>query len=429
MNLSLANGATGVSQVGNPSAPTPDQLDKLLAPIALYPDALLMQVLAASVNSQEVLDGGNWLLQNKTLQGDQLDSASKSAGFGPAMMALFHFPQVVDLMCSEIDWTKQLGEAFTANQSAVLDSVQRLRLQAKQAGNLQTTPQQTVVTQQAGTQQVIVIQPTNPQIIYVPQYNPVQVYVAPAPSAAAVAVVAFGVGMAVGAMFSSNNYYYPRWGYGGGVYYRGGPWVVHHYHYRPVYGPNYHRATLYVRPANYPYAYNRPYPGNAHYNSNNYYNNYRGNTNNQNKSNNTINRNVSGNNVTINTGNQVNNQGNKTRNTAANNGNTQSNQSWKGQSTYNGGNKNNGNSSNNASRNPSTTNSRANSSGQANSQSVKPDRGYPSASATSSPAKSNSKPAAQTRTTGAFEGAGNSGKSERASSQRGAASTQGRRGN
>ncbi len=125
---------------------------------------------------------GNWLLQNKTLEGDQLDSAAQAAGFGPAMMALFHFPQVVDMMCSEIDWTKQLGEEFTSSQSAVLDSVQRLRLQAKQAGNLQTTPQQTVVTQQAGTQQVIVIQPTNPQIIYVPQYNPVQVYVAPLPS-------------------------------------------------------------------------------------------------------------------------------------------------------------------------------------------------------------------------------------------------------
>jgi len=132
MNISLATGAAGFSQAGNASAMTPDQLDKLLAPVALYPDALLMQVLAASVNSQEVLDGGNWLLQNKSLEGDQLDSAAKAAGFGPAMMALFHFPQVVDMMCSEIDWTKQLGEAFTASQSAVLDSVQRLRLQAKQ---------------------------------------------------------------------------------------------------------------------------------------------------------------------------------------------------------------------------------------------------------------------------------------------------------
>jgi hypothetical protein len=426
MNISLAGGAPTFFQSADSATPSPEQLDKLLAPVALYPDALLMQVLAASVDSQEVLDGGNWLLQNKTLEGTKLDTAAKSAGFGPAMIALFHFPQVVDMMCSEIDWTKQLGAAFTASQSAVLDSVQRLRLQAKQAGNLKTTPQQTVVTQQAGAQQVIVIQPANPQIIYVPQYNPVQVYVAPAPAQPATGlIVAFGAGIAVGAMFSSNNYYYPHWGYGGGVYYRGGPWVVNHYVYRPVYGPNYHRATLYYRPPNYAYAYNR----NAHYNSN-YYNNYRGGSNNQNKSNNTINRNVSGNNVTINTGNQVNNQGNKTRTTAANNGNTQSNQSWKGQSTYNGGNKNTGNSSNNVSRNPSTTNTRPNSSGQANTQAVKPDRGYSPSSSNSSRAASTQKPAAQaqTRPAGAFEGAGNSGKSEKTASQRGAASTQGRRG-
>jgi len=435
MNLALANGAAGFSQAGNPSATMPEQLDKLLAPVALYPDALLMQVLAASVNSQEVLDGGNWLLQNKNLQGDQLDSAAKSVGFGPAMMALFHFPQVVDMMCSEIDWTRQLGAAFTADQSAVLDAVQRLRLQAKQAGNLQTTPQQTVVVQQAGPQQVIVIQPTNPQIIYVPQYNPVQVYTPPPPNTAAVAIVAFGVGMAVGAMFSSNSYYYPHWGYGGGVYYRGGPWVVHHYVYRPVYGPNYHRATLYVRPANYPYAYNRPYPGNTHYNSNNYYNNYRGNTNNQNKSNNTINRNVSGNTVNINTGNQVNNQGNKTKNTAVNSGNTQSNPSWKGQSTYNGGNKTTGNSSNNASRNPSATYNKANPPSKTNTPPVKPDRGYspaPTSSASNRSTSPQARPATNaapsTRPAGAFEGSGNSGRAERASSQRGAASTQGSRG-
>jgi hypothetical protein len=423
--LTLSNGAAGFSQTGNSPAMTADQLDKLLAPVALYPDALLMQVLAASVNSQEVLDGGNWLLQNKSLEGDQLDSAAKAAGFGAAMIALFHFPQVLDMMCSELDWTKQLGEAFTANQSAVLDSVQRLRLQAKQAGNLQTTPQQTVVTQQASGQQIIVIQPTNPQIIYVPQYNPVQVYVAPPPSQPATGVIiAFGVGMAVGAMFSSNNYYYPRWGYGGGVYYRGGPWVVHHYAYRPVYGPNYHRATLYYRPPNYAYAYNRPYPGNTHYNPNNYYNSYRGNTNNQNKSNNTINRNVSGNNVTINTGNQV----NKTGNTAAKTGNAQSNPSWKGQTTYNGSKTNNGNAATNANRNPSSTNTRANYSSQGQNQSVKADRGYSSGSTSSSPARPPSQPSAQTRPAGAFEGAGNTGRSEKTASQRGAASTQGTRG-
>jgi hypothetical protein len=423
--MSLANAAPTFSQTGNSPSTTPEQLDKLLAPVALYPDALLMQLLAASVNSQEVLDGGNWLLQNKSLEGTAIDTAAKAAGFGAAMTALFHFPQVVDMMCSEIDWTKQLGTAFTANQSAVLDSVQRLRLQAQQAGNLKTTPQQTVVTQQASGQQIIVIQPANPQVIYVPQYNPVVVYT-PAPPSTTGVLIAFGVGMAVGAMFSSNNYYYPRWGYGGGVYYRGGPWVVHHYAYRPVYGPHYKRATLYVRPPNYAYAYNR----NAHYNSSSYYNNYRGNTNVQNKSNNTINRNVSGNNVTINTGNQVNNQGNKTRNTAVGNGNTQTNQSWKGQTSYNGGNKNNGNSANTtSSRNTSTPSSRPNYSGQTNSQTVKPDRGYAATQPATSRPSSNAAKAPPPKTAGAFEGAANSGKTEKAASKRGASSTQRSKGN
>jgi Protein of unknown function (DUF3300) len=440
MNLSLATAAPAISpaanQSGDQSAMSPDDLDKLLAPIALYPDALLMQVLAASIDSQEVLDGGNWLLENKTLQGDALDNASKSAGFGPAMMALFHFPQVVDMMCSEIDWTKQLGAAFNANQGAVLDSVQRLRLQAKNVGNLQTTSQQTVVTQQASGQQVIVIQPANPQVIYVPQYNPTVVYTTPPPSpgvstesAVVGAFVAFGVGMAVGAIFANNNrYYYPHWGPGGGVYYGGRVWVSHSYVYRPVYHGGYRPATGYYRPPNYAYAYNRPYPGNTHYNSNNYYNNYRGNTNVQNRSNNTVNRNVT-NNVTINNNNQVNNQNNKTRNSTTYNGNTQGNQGSRGQSTYNGANRNNGNASNsNTSHNPSNNRQPSNTSRPTTTQNVKPDRGYsqPTASHTAQqpkaqPASSNNKSAK------AFEGTGNSAKSEKTASQRGASSNQGRK--
>lgn len=433
--MSVGNAVAGYSQAGSASAPTPEQLDKLLAPIALYPDALLMQVLAVSVDAQEVLDGGNWLLQNKGLEGNQLDSAAKAAGFGPAMMALFHFPQVIDMMCSEIDWTRQFGAAFAANQNAVLDAVQRLRQQAKQVGNLQTTPQQTVVTQQSGGQQVIVIQPTNPQVIYVPQYNPVQVYTTPPPApqssgistgtAVAGALIAFGVGMAVGSMFSSNNYYYVRWGPGGGCYYGGRVWVSSSYVYRPVYGPYYRPATGYYRPPNYPYAYNRPYPGNTYYSSSNYYNSYRGNANIQYNSNNTVNRNVNvtGNSVAINAGNQLNNQSSQRPNTVANSGNAQSNQSWKGQATYNGS------SRNSASWSPSTTSSPANSSTAAKQQAVKPDRGYSSGSGPTATQRTSSQPASPTKTAGAFEGSGNNGRSELAASQRGAASTQKRRGN
>ncbi len=173
--------------------------------------------------------------------------------------------------CSQLDWTTQLGDAFNADQAGVLASVQRLRAQAQQYGTLKTTQQQTVTTQTDNGKQVIVIQPANPQVVYVPQYNPQTVYVqqSSGPSTGdivAASIISFGVGVAIGAMFSSNNYYYPRWGYGG-VYYRGGPWYPAHYAYRPVYGPAFRPAYGYRPPAGYPY--HRP----AHYN--NYYNGYR----------------------------------------------------------------------------------------------------------------------------------------------------------
>jgi hypothetical protein len=185
------------------------------------------------------------------------------------MSALFHFPDVVDLMCTQIDWTRQLGAAFNADQARVLASVQRLRTQAVQYGSLKSTAQQKVTTEQENGKQVIIVQPANPQIIYVPQYNPQIVYVSSGPTTSQVvasSIISFGLGVAVGAMFSSNYYYYPRWGYGG-VYYRGGPWYPVHYHYRPVYGPAFRPAYGYRPPANYP-------PRAVHYNTN-YYNSYR----------------------------------------------------------------------------------------------------------------------------------------------------------
>jgi hypothetical protein len=267
-SLSPASVAQAAPAPAAPVDTSPATLDHLLAPIALYPDPLLMQVLAASVNSQEVLDGGNWLLENKSLEGTALDDAAKKAGFGAAMQALFHFPDVVDQMCTQIDWTTQLGDAFNADQAGVLASVQRLRTQAQQYGTLKSSPQQTVTTQTDNGKQVIIIQPANPQVVYVPQYNPQTVYVQQSgPSTGdvvAASIISFGVGVAIGAMFSSNNYYYPRWGYGG-VYYRGGPWYPAHYVYRPVYGPVFRPAYGYRPPPGYPY--HRPVPYNNYYNS------------------------------------------------------------------------------------------------------------------------------------------------------------------
>ena len=163
----------------------PDAIDELVAPIALYPDQLVGQILAASVNSQEVLDAGNWLLENETLKGDPLDAAAQKAGFGPAVRGLMQFPTVVDMMCQEIDWTKQVGAAFTSDQKAVLDAIQRLRAQAADVGNLKTTPQQTVETTKEDGKEIIEVKPADPKVVYVPQYDPTVVYTTPPPTPAA----------------------------------------------------------------------------------------------------------------------------------------------------------------------------------------------------------------------------------------------------
>ena len=155
---------------------TPAALDELLAPVALYPDAVLAQVLSASTNAQEVLDAGNWLLDNQSLQGDALTKAAADADFSPNVQALVHFPTVVDMMCRELDWTKQVGAAFTADQGAVLASVQRLRAQAAAAGNLKSSPELTVEQTKQNDKDVIIINNPDPQVVYVPQYNPTTVY-------------------------------------------------------------------------------------------------------------------------------------------------------------------------------------------------------------------------------------------------------------
>ena len=233
----------------------PTALEELLAPIALYPDVLLGQILAASVNAQEVLDGGNWLLENQSLKGDALDSAAVKAGFGPAMRALFQFPTVVDMMCQQIDWTRQLGAAFTSDQKAVLDAVQRLRAQAAAAGTLKSSPQQTVVQKKEGDTVVVEVKPANPQVVYVPQYDPQVVY-APPPAkvddpdtvstdaAVGGALLAFGVGVILGNALDDDDYCYPHWG-AGAVYYGPRPFYPPAYVYRPIYRPGHYPAHRY----------------------------------------------------------------------------------------------------------------------------------------------------------------------------------------
>jgi hypothetical protein len=211
--------AAGASTAGM----SPQMLDTLTGPIALYPDALVAQILTASTNFASLQQFSGWMGANSNLKGSELQDAAQQAGFDPSLVALAPFPQVIQMMVQKPDWTQQLGKAFTADKSAVFDSIQRLRAQAQAVGNLKSTPQQEVQTQTTSSgQQVIVVQPTNPQVVYVPQYNPQVVYVAappppPGPSVAATAAVAFTAGVIIGA--NSHHYYYGPYAWHGAAMY------------------------------------------------------------------------------------------------------------------------------------------------------------------------------------------------------------------
>jgi len=153
-----------------------DQLDNLVAPIALYPDALLSQVLVASTYPLELVEAGQWMQQNQNLQGPQLVDAARQQNWDPSIQALAVFPDVIDRLNSNIRWTTDLGNAFLAQQADVMNAVQRMRTEARAAGKLNPTTQGTIATDTQGGQTAIEIQPTNPDVMYVPSYNPEDVW-------------------------------------------------------------------------------------------------------------------------------------------------------------------------------------------------------------------------------------------------------------
>ncbi len=252
-------GATSYAQ----AIPTGDQLDQLVAPIALYPDQLLAQICAASTDPQQIIDADNWLKQNKNLQGQALTDAAQKHGFDPAFVSLVNFPQVLDMMAAHIDDYAALGSAFAADQKPVMAAIQRLRQQAYASGALDSNEYQKVSVQQQGSTQVVIVQPANPQIVYVPQYQPQAVYAAPGPSTGdvvAASLLSFSAGIALGVLISNNN---QPWGWGGwGWGWGGGGVIVHHNvyvvhnHYRSPYPPYRPRPPMYGPPI-----YARP-PGN-----------------------------------------------------------------------------------------------------------------------------------------------------------------------
>jgi hypothetical protein len=151
-------------------------LDELLAPIALYPDALLAQVLMASTYPLDVVAADRWVKANPKLKGKELEDALQKQEWDPAVKALTTLPQVLTMMSEKIDWTQKLGNAFLAQQADVMKTAQGLRKKAQEAGNLKNTPEQTVKTEQQQGQTVVVIESAKTETVYVPTYNPATVY-------------------------------------------------------------------------------------------------------------------------------------------------------------------------------------------------------------------------------------------------------------
>jgi Protein of unknown function (DUF3300) len=229
---------SGQSQSGK--AQKPEELDRLLAPIALYPDQLLAQMLLCSQDPGQVVDLKNWMAKNTTLKGTALQDEATASNFEPSFVALVLFPQVVDQLAADRTWTTQLGQAFTADRSGVFASIQRLRAKAQQAGKLKDTAQQDIETKTTESgQQVIIIEPANPQVVYVPQYNPQVVYTT-APTtvvvddddteeAIAAGLIGFTAGIAMGAAMD-NDYYYGPYGFHGGFHMYNEAWDDYYDH-------------------------------------------------------------------------------------------------------------------------------------------------------------------------------------------------------
>jgi len=214
--------AVSAQDKASPATPTPftaEELDSMLAPIALYPDSLLAQMLMAATYPLEVVQAARWSKANPKLSGDEAVKKVGNENWDVSVMSLVAFPNVLEMMNEKLDWTQKIGDAFLGQQGEVMDSIQRLRKLAQNSGNLQSNEQQ-VVRSEA---QAIVIEPAQPQVIYVPAYNPTVVYGAwpyPAyppyyypgvaawyPGTALVRGLAWGVGFAAaGAMFGGWNW-------------------------------------------------------------------------------------------------------------------------------------------------------------------------------------------------------------------------------
>jgi len=229
----------GQSQPQPPAQPppaqlTPQQLQELVAPIALYPDALVAQILAASAYPTQIVEADRFLQQNPNLKGKALADAVDQQDWDPSVKALTQFPSVLTNMDKDLGWTSELGDANYNQPQDVMDAIQFMRQKAQQAGHLNSTPQQTV-TNQGGT---VVIQPENPQVVYVPEYDPELVYGYPVPLwpgfypwwGISGPFISFGIGFDLFPFFGF-GWGWPvwgfHWGFGGGLFFGGRPYAFH----------------------------------------------------------------------------------------------------------------------------------------------------------------------------------------------------------
>src|SRR5262249_4807912 len=167
---------TPETAASKPDLLKPEELDQLVAPIALYPDPLLAQVLIASAYPLDIVQAERWLRNHKSLKGDQLKAAIAKEDWDDSIKSLMATPDVLAMMSDKLDWTERLGDAVVDQQPDVMDAIQRLRAKAQANNKLQSTKQQTVTVSQAGGREVIAIAPTDPDTVYVPYYDPAVVY-------------------------------------------------------------------------------------------------------------------------------------------------------------------------------------------------------------------------------------------------------------
>ena len=309
-NLAVAaQAATGRGTPGyTPNVTLPEgglsaeQMDNLLAPIALYPDPLLAQVFPASTFVDQIDQAARWLRSH-----NNNSAGVDNESWDVSVRSIAHYPQVVYMMSEKLDWTTALGQAYVNQSTEVLTSVQRLRARAKAAGYLVTTPQQVVIVEK----EVIKVVPAQPQVIYVPTYNPQVVYVQAGPSTGTVVAataIAFGVGLAIGAWLNNDCNWYSHT-----VYYHGWHgvgWIStssRYVHVNSVYVNNRY-STVHVNTA--------VVHRNVNYNNVNHYTSVNRNVNYNNVNVNNVNRNnVNVNNVNVNNVNRNNiNNNNASRN-------------------------------------------------------------------------------------------------------------------